>query len=142
METGDILHYGTVVGQNGNKLKVRIQVEGACEHCRVKGGCAAAGNKDRLLEVPLPDSGPSFETGETVRIRMHPHSGMKAVLYAYVLPVLLLMGVVISLYACAAAEEAVALAALGVLTLYYAGLYLYRRRIDRKFSLSVEKSGQ
>lgn len=140
MESNDILHTGTVTGQEGNILKVSIRVAEACAHCSIKNSCTAIGGKDRLMEVPLGSDAPVFEIGETVRIRMRTQAGMKAVFYAYVLPILLLMAVVITLYACTVAEGVIALSALGSILLYYSLLYLFRHRIDRKFSVSAEKT--
>lgn len=136
------LHSGTVVEKTAEKYRVQITLNDACGHCSNQKACAIFGSDKRIIEVPRDARTPEAEVGETVNVRMHTQSGMKAVFYAYLLPVLLLMCVVIVLYAFRLGEQIVAISAVGTMVLYYIVFYFFRKRLEKKFSFTLEKTAQ
>jgi sigma-E factor negative regulatory protein RseC len=139
MEQSRISHRGTVVEKNGQTVRVKITRSDACGHCAAQRGCQMLNTTERIIEVPADRQSCNFEVGETVLVHMQTHSGLKAVFYAYLLPILLMMACVSLMYAMHCGEGLIALTAIGSIVLYYLLLYLFRRRINRKFSFKIEK---
>jgi sigma-E factor negative regulatory protein RseC len=80
--------------------------------------------------------------GEEVTIVGTIGMGMNAVLWAYVVPLLLLI-VALSLAICFIHSEPLsALIAVGVLFIYYLALYFNRNRLSKKFSFNIKPLNQ
>ena len=139
MEQNRISHKGTVVENDGRTIRVKITRSEACGHCAARSGCQMLNTTERIIEVPADRQSRGYEVGETVLVQMQTHSGLKAVFYAYLLPVIMLMSCVIVMFSLHCNEGATALAAIGAVVLYYLLFYLFRRRINRKFSFKIEK---
>ena len=142
MKEAYTLHSGTVVGKTAEKYRVQITLNDACGHCSGQKACAIFTSDKRIIEIVRDARTPEAEVGENVSVRMQTQNGMKAVYYAYLLPVLLLMCVVIVLYAFRLDEQVVAISAVGTMVLYYLVFYFFRRRIEKKFSFTLEKAAQ
>lgn len=136
---GHASHSGTIVGKTGHMWKVRITLGDACQHCSAQNGCLILSSRDRIIDVAEERHGPGFEIGEKVEVCIKTHSGLRAVLYAYVLPAVCLMSVVITLYLLHTEEGIIALSAITTLGVYFLMLYLFRHRIDSKFSFTLRK---
>lgn len=134
------LHSGCVVEKTAGKYLVQITLNDACGHCSNQKACAIFTSDKRIIEIPRDAHTPEAEIGEQVNVRMRTQSGMKAVFYAYLLPVLLLMAVLILLYIFRLGEQAIALSAVGTILLYYLVFYFFRKRIEKKFSFTLEKN--
>lgn len=134
------LHEGRVVEKTAEKYLVQITLNDACGHCSNQKACAIFASDRRIIEIARDAHTPEAEVGESVEVRMRTQSGMKAVFYAYLLPVLLLMCVIIVLYVFRLNEQAVAISAVGTMVLYYLAFYFFRHRIEKKFSFTLEKN--
>jgi len=77
--------------------------------------------------------------GEEVLVTMRLTQGLKAVMWAYVLPLCLLMIILLTLQACKISEVVSALGALFVVTVYYFMLYRMRNRLKKKYVFEIEK---
>lgn len=139
MEPKNTIHQGVVAQVDDRKIRVKIAMSDACGHCAGKGACQMLNATERLVEVPLDRHDPAFSVGEQVHVKLLTRSGLKAVFYAYLLPMMVMMACVIVLYLLHTGEGLMALAAIGSLAAYYFLLYLFRERINRKFSFKVEK---
>ena len=139
MEQNRISHKGTVVENDGRTIRVKITRSEACGHCAARSGCQMLNTTERIIEVPADRQSRGYEVGETVLVQMQTHSGFKAVFYAYLLPILLMMACVSLMYAMHCGEGLIALTAVGSIVMYYLLLYLFRRNINRKFSFTLEK---
>lgn len=142
MKEAHTLHSGTVVEKTAEKYRVQITLNDACGHCSGRKACALFTSEKRIVEIGRDAHTPEAEIGENVNVRMQTQSGMKAVCYAYLLPVLMMMSVVIVLYAFRLDEQIVAISAVGTMVLYYLVFYFFRRRIEKKFSFTLEKAAQ
>jgi sigma-E factor negative regulatory protein RseC len=131
-------HEGVVDRIEGDKAHVRIVSESACAACHAKGVCGAADQEEKFIDVSL--MGAAFRKGESVRVEVSNHLGLKAVALGYVYPFLLLMAVLILLVASGVSELKAGLAALISLLPYYLLLYLFRKRIESTFTFSIKKT--
>ncbi|MBQ9201056.1 MAG: SoxR reducing system RseC family protein [Bacteroidales bacterium] len=134
-----ISHVGQVEAVNQSSVSVRIEQTSACSACHARRVCLSADSREKLIEA-LSDADDTFQVGETVMVTGRASQGMKAVWWAYVLPLLLLMLAVFvsNLWLFPDNEGLGALLALGVTVVYYLGLYLMRDRMKGRFVFRVQ----
>lgn len=129
-------HDGVVTGVRQGLVKVQIESTSACASCAAHAKCGFAESKNKTVEIPSVDW-QQYHEGDHVQVHIDESRGMLAVWIAYVLPALLMLGAIIGLSVAGAPEWAVALSALGALGLYVLVLYLVRRRVEGRFTLTV-----
>ena len=132
----DIRHDGVVDSIDGQTVVVRITQSSACGGCRARNICRAAESKDKLVEVQCADAG-SLRTGQMVTVAGAESLGMKAVMWAFGLPLVLLLAAMIVVMALTGNERMAALAALGILVPYYIVLFLMRERLKKDFKFRL-----
>jgi len=130
-------HEGIVEQVDGELAKVRIISQSACASCHAKGACSASDTEEKFIDVPI--HGDVIKSGERVTVHVARKLGMKAVAYGYFYPFLLLMLVLIALSAAGVSELRSGLLALGSLIPYYTGLFIFRKKVETKFSFSLRK---
>jgi sigma-E factor negative regulatory protein RseC len=132
-----IEHDGIIESIEGDLAHVKIRTESACAACHAKGVCGAADQEDKYLEIHL--GGVEYHAGESVRVQVARHLGFRAVALGYIYPFLLLMTVLIVLIVTGTGELKAGTFALLSLFPYYLGLYLARKRIESRFSFTMQK---
>ncbi len=137
MESTQIIeHEGIVVSISDRKIIVKIMAQSACSGCHAKGACSAADLQDKLVDI-IPDGQP-YQTGQRVIITGHQSLGFKAVLYAYVIPSILVIGALIGAYATTGNDIASAIISLICVALYYGVIYLFRNRLQKTFTFTIK----
>ena len=131
--SGVITHRGDVT------IQVTIRSESACGGCRVRKQCAMGESEDKTLAIPSAQAS-YFEKGETVEVVTEQAMGIKAVVWAYVLPFLSVMTALLVLLQAGAGELVSGLTSLGILALYYCVLYLLRHRLEKEITFKVRKT--
>ncbi len=114
---------------------VRIVQQTACSGCHVKNMCHISGIKEKIVEVPVRNH--SFATGDQVLVVGYTSMGLKAVGYAFFLPLVL---VVLSLFLFQSIflQEALAgIATLVVVAIYYVLLYRFRNYFRKRFVFEI-----
>lgn len=132
-----IEHVGIVESIQDSHVRVRITQVSACATCSAKGYCSSADKKDKTVDVTHPGNF-SYQVGDRVKIIGKSSIGWMAVLFAFVLPFLL---VIISLFAFMAwmnNELYAAFFSLLILVPYYFILWLNRIRMRRNFSFTIK----
>lgn len=132
-----ITHQGIVKNISGNQIRVQIIQASACASCVAKKMCNSAESKEKLIDVTTPEAS-EFAVGESVLLTGTLKTGLQAVLWAYAVPLILLVAVVLAVGNRTDDEPLAALAALAVLACYYLLLYLNRKRLSRKFSFTIK----
>ena len=79
-----------------------------------------------------------FEKGEAVVLRSTPHMEKKAVLWAYILPLLIIILSLFITINLSGKELLGVVISLSSITLYYVILYFFRNKIHRKFTFKIE----
>jgi sigma-E factor negative regulatory protein RseC len=131
-------HQGVIDRIEGDRAHVRIMSESACAACHAKGACSAADQEEKYIDVTV--DGNHYREGEPVRVEVSKHLGLKAVALGYFLPFLFLLVVLIGLLALGVPEMGAGLLSLGSLLPYYLLLYVFRKRIETKFTFSIKKT--
>lgn len=133
-----IQHRGVVAAIDGQRVRVVVSQQSACEGCHAKGVCGEQG-KERVIDVMTPYA-THFSVGERVVVALLRRSmAFSSVVWAYVLPLVVLMATLLVLKARAVADGTAAIAAIGAVVLYYVGLYLFRNKIDKKIEFTIIK---
>ena len=138
MSKGEISHIGVVKEITSEKISVEIISESACGSCSAAGLCSAAEAKKKEIVVT---AGPfdNYSVGEQVKVVLRQSMGLKAVLLAYVLPLIILMALVVSLSYTGIGELATGLIGICGVLLYFAILYFFRRRLAREYVFEIKK---
>jgi positive regulator of sigma E activity len=103
----------------------------------VKGVCSVAESAEKFVEVD--DTPEGLVRGDRVEVLLEQRQGMKAVLYGYGLPLILLLAVLFILYAITGREGLSALIALASLVPYYLTVFLLRKRITNSFGFRLRR---
>lgn len=138
MEEKRISHDGVVDSMDGNEVVVRITSYAACSSCHARGACNVTEEKEKLMRVGAGTS--SFRTGEKVRVVLAQSLGFRALFLAYVLPFLLVLFTLLIISALGSSELVAGLVSLSVLIPYYLGLKLLQGKLERQFSIFLQKT--
>lgn len=131
-------HEGVVESVDGNMVRVRILQASACSGCRVKSLCKVSESKEKLIDVECGDAS-RFAVAQKVNVVGTTGQGMRAVMLAFTLPLVLLLTVVIGCSALGFSDGTAAVCALAVLVPYYIVLFLMRDRLNRRFRFRIEE---
>lgn len=131
-------HPGTVTQVEKGRVVVQMRVLSACAACEAHGKCGFADAKDKIVEVDTRDW-QRYQVGDHVTVIIQSGNGMKAVFIAYVIPGLLLLGSFIGFYLMKIGDGLTALLSLLVVALYGGILYLFRDKLQKKFTFQLKK---
>lgn len=118
--------------------KVEIISESACGACHAKGLCSLGDSKVKIVD--LPTSGWSdIKVGDEVEVVLKASMGHKAVLLAYMIPLVILVAVLLALTSAGVDELRSGLAAIAAVAVYYFGLWLMRGRLRNEYIFNIKK---
>jgi len=131
-------HEGIIDYVDGNVAKVRIISQSACASCHARSVCGASDQKEKFLDVPV--NGMTLKNGEKVKVLMARRLGMKAVALGYIYPFILVMVLLFTLSSAGLGELRSGLTAVASLVPYYLVLYFTRKKVESKFTFSIQKT--
>ena len=136
--TDKIKHLGVVEKVDGSHVTVRIVQTSACSSCSAKGLCNASESKEKLIDVYHNQV--SCQIGEQVVVCGTTSMGMRAVLLAFGLPVLiLLLALFVTMRITDGDALFSALVGLGTMIPYYLIIFVCKDKLNRTFSFTIEK---
>mgnify|MGYP000525409894 CR=1 FL=1 len=136
--SSEISHKGRVVSVTPEVTTVEIVSESACGACHAKGLCSLGDSKVKMVEVPT--SGWSdIRPGDEVEVVLKASMGHKAVLLAYMIPLVLLVAVLLAAVSAGVGELYAGLAAIAAVAVYYFGLWLMRGRLRNEYIFNIKK---
>jgi sigma-E factor negative regulatory protein RseC len=118
------------------KIYVRIMSVSACASCHANGSCNSSESAEKLIGIDR-DGAPEVEPGQKVRISMNATNGNLAVVYGYVVPLLILV-VALLVLVNFTSEGIAGLLSIAMLAPYYAGVYMLRKHFERRFRFTIE----
>ncbi len=135
-DTRMVCHDGTVISQKDNHVQVKITARSACAGCHAKNVCGSADMQEKVIHavsrVPLAP-------GDTVTIKMEEKLGWLALFYGFILPFIVMAGVLFLLYLSTGDETKAGLFAIGSLVPYYLVLYVFRKKVEKDFVFFAEE---
>ena len=132
-----IEHTGIVKSYRDNLIQVTITKQATCGNCDAKGACQVIDNHEKIVEVESVDS--SFLTGDKVILSCQKSNIHQAVLFAFVLPFILILTTLIILQRFISNEVILGLIALSVLLPYYVILSFFKVKLSSKFKFEIRK---
>lgn len=132
-----IEHQGIVTHIAENKLSVKILQQSACSECHAKNSCMAADSKEKLVDIF--DFSGKYKINDSVTIVGKHSMGYRAILWAFLTPLLLLLAVlVLTLSVWNLGEMQAALIAILSLVPYYVVLHLLRNKMAQTFKFRIK----
>ena len=133
-----IKHRGIVEKIEGSHVVVRIVQTSACSACSAKGLCNASESKEKQIDVYEVNA--SYRIGEEVVLCGSTSMGMKAVILAFGVPVLILLAALFVTMRVTDGDSLLsAVIALGAVIPYYLVIYLMKDKLNKTFSFVIEK---
>jgi sigma-E factor negative regulatory protein RseC len=130
-----IQHDGVVQQADGKSVFVKITSLHACSGCHAEGSCALTGKEEKIIEVL---GNYSVKIGDLVTVMMTQSMGYTAVLLGYILPLIIVILTLIILISFSITELTAGLLSLSVLAPYYFLMYIFRNKIDKKFTFTIK----
>lgn len=139
MRKEEVRHGGKVIAMTPQLTSVRIVSHSACGECHAAGLCGMAELSEKIIQVPT-DPFASYAVGDEVEVVLAAEMGLKAVLLAYFLPLVVLLCVVLGLMALGVGEVAAGLWGFAAVGVYYLGLWLLRGRLRNQYVFRIKSS--
>ena len=131
-----ISHEGIVTRIDDNNVEVKILSKSACASCNIKGACNISEMKEKIISINTPKAN-DFQIGQNVMVSMGLGQANKAVVFAYVIPTIILFSMIFILNYFKIEEGINALISIGSLVPYYLILFLFRDKMKRKFEYEI-----
>lgn len=132
-----IRHEGIIDSIEEGCVHVRILQSTACAACKVAGYCNAAEAKEKLIDVYTARS-TTYQVGDTVTVSFSQSMAAHALLWAFGLPLVLMIVVLVLVLWQTGNEGLAAQSSLLVLVPYYGVLFLLRHRMCQQMTFEIE----
>ena len=137
MNKRQIEHRGVVESILPHTIVVSIAQETACAACAAATLCHSSDKQEKKMEIACQDSS-SYRVGQEVTIVGSMGLGLRATLWAYIVPLVVLMAVLITASRLTGNEGLGAVIALLSLFPYYILLFLFRNKLQRRFQFQIK----
>ena len=131
-----ISHEGIITKIDDNNVEVKILSKSACASCNIKGACNMSEMKEKVIVIPRPKD-KDLSMGQEVTVSMGLGQANKAVIFAYVIPTIILFSMMFILNHFKIEDGVNALISIGSLIPYYLILFLFKDKIKRKFEYEI-----
>lgn len=131
-------HKGNIIKIEGNLITVKILQLSACAHCAEKKFCTLAESKEK--EITVSETNPeAYSVGEEVQIVTQKRQVFTAVLWAYIMPLILLfigvgVGTLLNL-----PEVHTALLGIAAVAIYYVFLMAINKILSKSLEFKISK---
>ena len=133
-----IRHEGVIDSIDEGCVHVRILQTSACAACKVAGYCNAAEAKEKIVDVFCNLRERELLPGQPVTVSASGDVAARALLWAFGIPFVLLVTILVIVLWQTGDEGIAALSALLSLIPYYGLLYLMRHRMQRQMAFTIE----
>ena len=136
-----IVHEGKIVAITQESIDVEIVNKSACASCHAKGVCGASDEQVRIINIPqnLTTATAGYQIGDTVKLVLSATMGIKAVILAYGIPLVVLMVALLVFSQLGMEQLYVGLLSLAAVALYYIIFAIFRDKLDKEFVFSIEQ---
>lgn len=130
---------GIVIKKQEDKVIVKIEQKSTCSSCHARGACTSLDKKDKEIEIKTKDV-ENYNIGDEVVITISTKLGMKAVLIAFVLPlILLVIALFLNIKLFSLTQSLSALVSLLVVAAYYFFLYKQNLFLSKEFNFLIKE---
>ena len=135
----NIEHAGRVERIEGDTVYVAITSNSACGTCRARKACGVSESTEKIIEVETADAA-DYAVGDDVTVAVRRKAGMRAVVFAYVVPLVVLIVVLAGVKASGGSDGAAAAGAMAGVAVYYGCLWLLRERMAEQIRFTIRKN--
>jgi len=109
----------------------------ACGTCHAKSGCSVSESKEKDIVVANNDL--RLNVGDQVKVILQRSQAMRALVFGYIFPLFILLGVLILMVEVLGSEVKGGLWAIGAVGIYYLMLNVFKKKLETKFVFRVER---
>ena len=132
-----IRHTGVVESVNGETAHVQIVQTSACSACKARSMCMSSESQTKEMDVIMLEP---MKIGDKVEVEVRERLAWKAVLLAYILPFIVMIGIIAILdFTTDWSEAVVGTMSLCGIALYYIGLSVFKHRLQKQFIFTARK---
>ncbi len=131
-----IKHDGTVLSVGKDRVTVCISSASACVGCLAEGSCSLSEQEEKIIDVT---GFYNVKPGDRVTVIMNQSMGYAALFLGYLLPLIIVIAVLVTAVSSGLSELPSGLISIGSLAPYYLFLFLFRKRINKKFTFSIKQ---
>ena len=131
-------HTGHIIAINNNTITVKVLQLSACAHCEGKKFCTLAESKEKEVKISVGNPA-DYSIGEEVEILVQKKQMFTAVLWAYVLPLVLLFAGVGLGSVLEFTEVHSALLGLLAVAVYYVFLFAINKILSKSLEFKISK---
>ena len=132
-------HKGIVTEVTDDLVRVKIESVSACAACHAKGLCSMSDKTDKIIDVKRSQLQKEYRVGDEVTVVASSGKGLLAVVFAYIIPALVAVAAVAVMLSAGANELVSSAVAIALVAVYYFVLYLFRSKLNKKFTFSIEE---
>jgi len=136
--SNEVCNTGVIRKIENGKIEVAITRTAACVSCQLAQTCNTAEVKVEYIEIPFQGD-VDFRVGDKVEVVIKETKAILAVLYAFIIPILLVVVAIILANAWLNSESYASLIGLGVGVLYYLVLLFLNDRMKKTFQFTLRK---
>ena len=134
--SGTIRQSATVIRVDATQIEVEVCRPEACAACKAKSVCSEGGGQGKRMT--LANDGQGYQLGEQITLVMRRSAGLKAVVIAYLVPVILVVAALLVFQTVQIKETVAAISTLVLLGLYFLVIRLLRGRLNRELTIEIE----
>lgn len=132
-----IRHIGIVRSVNGDSALVEITQSSACSACKARSMCMSSESQIKQMNVMIQEP---LQVGDEVEVEVRERLAWKAVLLAYILPFIVMLGIIAILdFITDWSEAVIGTLSLCGIALYYIGLSVFKHRLQKQFTFTARK---
>ena len=132
-----IRHTGVVLSVSGESALVEITQSSACSACKARIMCMSSESQQKQMNAIMLEP---LKPGDQVEVEVREKLAWKAVLLAYILPFIVMLGIIAILdFVTDWSEAVVGTLSLCGIALYYIGLSVFKHRLQKQFTFTARK---
>ena len=131
-----VSHEGIVTEIDNNNIQIKILSKSACASCNIKTACNMSEMQEKIITIAAPKN-KELSIGQEVKVSIALGQANKAVIFAYVIPSIILISMIFILNGFKIDEGINALISIGSLIPYYLILFLFKDKIKRNFEYEI-----
>ncbi|MBR4431912.1 MAG: SoxR reducing system RseC family protein [Paludibacteraceae bacterium] len=132
-----IRHTGVVLSVSGESALVEITQSSACSACKARSMCMSSESQQKQMNAIMLEP---LKPGDQVEVEVREKLAWKAVLLAYILPFIVMLGIIAILnFVTDWSEAVVGTLSLCGIALYYIGLSVFKHRLQKQFTFTARK---
>ncbi|MFI3286425.1 MAG: SoxR reducing system RseC family protein [Rikenellaceae bacterium] len=138
MASNNFSHSGKIVSIGRDSVQVGFQSQGACAGCQARAKCGMVDSSTRVVDVVVGVDH-TYTLGEDVEVAISYQMGVISVVVAYIIPLILLVGILAAAVSLKIGEGLSAVISLAIVALYFVVVYFFRNKLDKQIKFTIVK---